>query len=253
MALVTTGLWARTAAAVVACLVTLTLGGATYTHAAGSAPSCDQLCSAKPTVKRWLGHLEQGRSRRAWRLMTWQSRRAIGGFDQFKEESSAWAEGWGAWAEAKDRALELRVIAPKDGDADSVVTMSGRVAREGPYQRSASALPVITADGVTKVDPIHGRARIRPVHPTWGDRSTRRPRFVARVTRIRSRYNSVYFVVKGSSVEPQRAELRKIGPRAYRASLRWPRRLVAGPHVVTIASWGRDGFKAVAVRFKVPG
>lgn len=32
---------------------------------------------------------------------------------------------------------------------------------------------------------------------------------------------------------------------------RWPRPLSAGTHVVTISSWGRDGFKAVAVRFKV--
>jgi hypothetical protein len=61
----------------------------------------------------------------------------------------------------------------------------------------------------------------------------------------------VYFVVKGSRLDPQRADLERIGRHSYRATLRWPRRLSAGRHVVTITSWGRNGFKAVAVRFKV--
>jgi hypothetical protein len=183
--------------------------------------------------------------------MTKQSRRTIGGFVAFKRESSAWAEGWGAWARAKDRDFELRVIAPMDDDAASVVTMTGRVAREGPYRRSEAALPVITHDGDTKVDPLHGKARLKPVHPSGGETLARRPRFKAVVKRIRARYNSVYFVVKGSKVAPQRAKLERTGRRSYKATLKWPRRISPGPHVLTIASWGRHGFKAEAVRFKV--
>lgn len=216
-----------------------------------SAEGCGSLCSAIPTVKRWLGYLEEGRSRKAWRLITRQSRRAIGGFEAFKEESSAWAEGWGAWAKARRRAFELRVIAPMDSDAASVVTMTGKVALEGPYRRSAAALPVITRDGITKVDPVHGRARIRPTRPSGGETLTLRPRFKAVVKRIRARSNSVFFVIKGSKVEPQRADLRKIGRRSYWATVQWPRRLSNGSHVLTISSWGRHGFKAVAVRFRV--
>lgn len=240
----------RIAAVIVSGALTLSLMPAGYTSTSWSQRSCEQLCSAVPTVKRWLRHLEQGNSRSAWQLMTKQSRDAIGGFEQFKEESSAWAEGWGAWAEASNRSFELRVIAPKDGDADSVVTMTGRVPQEGPYRRSAAALPVMTRDNVTKVDPMHGKARVIPKRPTWGQTIRSRPRFEATVRRIRGGYNSVYFVVKGSKVEPQRAKLEKTGRRSYRAALRWPRRLTAGPHVVTIASWGRDGHKAVAVRFQ---
>jgi hypothetical protein len=131
------------------------------------------------------------------------------------------------------------------------VTMTGKVAQEGPYRRSAAALPVITHDGTTKVDPVHGRAQIRPARPRNGETLSRRPRFKATVKRIRARYNSVYFVVKGSRVEPQRANLKKVGRRSYRATLKWPRRLGAGRHVLTISTWGRHGFKAVAVPFKV--
>ena len=81
----------------------------------------------------------------------------------------------GAWAEAKKRAFELRVIAPMDDDADSVVTMTGRVALEGPYRRRAAALPVQTRDGVTKVDPARGRAVIRRLRPK-AETVARRPR-----------------------------------------------------------------------------
>ena len=83
-----------------------------------------------------------------------------------------------------------------------------------------SALPVITRDGTTKVDPVHGRAQIRPVRPSGGETFTRRPRFQAVVKRIRARYNSVYFIVKGSRLDPQRAKLKKIGRRSYRATLK---------------------------------
>ena len=210
-----------------------------------------QLGSVKPTVKRWLEYVEESKSRKAWRLMTKQSRRTIGGFEAFKKESSAWAEGWGAWAKARRRDFEVRVIAPMDDVAASVVTMTGIVAQESPWRRSTAALPVITHDGITKVDPVHGRAQIRPRHPSGGETLTHRPRFKAIVKRIRARYNSVYFVVKGSQLDPQRAKLERIGRRSYSATLRWPRRLNSGPHVVTIASWGRHGFKAMAVRFKV--
>jgi hypothetical protein len=155
------------------------------------------------------------------------------------------------WAKARRRDFEVRVIAPMDDDAASVVTMTGIVAQEGPRRRSAAALPVITHEGATKVDPVHGRAQIRAVRPNGGETLTHRPRFKALVKRIRGRYNSVFFVVKGSKLDPQRARLERIGRRSYRATFKWPRRLSAGPHVLTIASWGRDGFKAVAVRFKV--
>jgi hypothetical protein len=241
----------RTLAAVLAGAVTLSLAPLAQTNAESSAESREQLRSVIPTVTRWLGYLEEGKSRKAWRLMTRQSRQTIGGFDEFKRESSAWAEGWGAWAKARRRDFEVRVIAPMDDDAASVVTMTGRVAQEGPYRRSAAALPVITHDGTTKVDPVHGRAQIRPVRPRGGETLTHRPRFKAVVKRIRARSNSVFFIVKGSKVEPQRANLDRIGRRSFRATLKWPRRLGAGRHVLTIASWGRHGFKAESVRFKV--
>ena len=237
-------------APLVASAVAISLALPAFVPAESSAQEC-ALCSVKPTVRRWLEYLEEGRSRKAWRLMTKQSRRTIGGFDAFKNESSAWAEGWGAWASARKRDFEVRVIAPMDDDAASVVTITGIVAQEGPWRRSAAALPVITHDGLTKVDPVHGRAEIRPVRPSGGETLKRRPRFKAVVKRIRARYNSVFFVVKGSKLVPQRADLDRIGRRSYRATLRWPRRLNAGPHVLTISTWGRHGFKAAAVRFKV--
>ncbi len=237
-------------AALLAGALALSLVQPPATIAASSAEG-SQLRSVKPTVRRWLEYVEEGKSRKAWRLMTKQSRRTIGGFEAFKKESSAWAEGWGAWAKARRRDLELRVIAPMDDDAASVVTMTGIVAQEGPWRRSAAALPVITHDGVTKVDPVHGRAEIRPQRPSGGETLTHRPRFKAVVKHIRARYNSVFFAVKGSRLDPQRAKLERIGRRSYRATLKWPWRLSAGPHVLTIASWGRNGFKAVAVRFKV--
>jgi hypothetical protein len=218
---------------------------------AGPPTAGDPPASAIPTVKRWLEYLEDGKSRKAWRLIAKPSRRSIGGFKNFKSESSAWAEGWGAWAEAKKRDFELRVIAPMDDDADSVVTITGRVALEGPYRRRAAALPIQTRDGSTKVDPVHGKAVIRRVRPSGGDAVGHRPRFKALVRHIRARDNSVYFMVKGSKVAPTMAKLHKIGRRSYQATLKWPRRLSSGRHLLTVASWGRAGFKAYAVRFKV--
>lgn len=241
----------RILAVMVVGAVTLSLAPPIHTTGSSAVEKCEQLCSVIPTVKRWLRYLEKGKSRKAWRLMTRQSRRTIGGFKAFKRESSAWAEGWGAWAKARKRHFELRVIAPMDDDAASVVTMTGKVAQEGPYRRSAAALPVITHNGATKVDPAHGRAQIRPKRPSGGETLSRRPRFKAIVKRIRARFNSVYLVVKGSRLDPQRAKLKRIGRRSYTATLKWPRRLSVGPHVLTISSWGRHGFKAVAVRFKV--
>lgn len=241
----------RIRAAVLSGALMLTLAPDTSIGPASAGSCGEEPCSAIPVVKKWLEHLEEGESRRAWRLMTKQTRRAIGGFEQFKKESSAWAEGWGAWNSARDRDFELRVIAPMDMDAASVVTITGRVAQEGPFKRSAAALPVITHDGESKVDPVDGKARIEPIRPTWGEKLGRRPRFKAAIKRIRARFNSAYFVVKGANVEPQRAKLKRVGRRSYKAVVNWPRRLSSGPHVVTIASWGRHGFKAVAVRFRV--
>jgi hypothetical protein len=238
-------------------LVVVTVGALTLSSmpaADSSAPSPTSrgdLCSVVPTVKRWLRYLEKGKSRKAWRLITKRSRRGIGGFERFQDESSAWSEGWGAWARARQRDFEVRVIAPMDEDAASVVTMTGRIAQEGPYRRSAAALPVVTRDGRTKVDPVHGRVRIRPVRPSGGEALGRQPRFKAIVKRIRARSNVVYFVVKGANPAPQEAKLHRIGRRSYKATLRWPHRLRPGRHVLTIASWGRNGFKAEVVRFKV--
>jgi hypothetical protein len=237
-------------AALLAGALTLSLAPPALTTATFSAEG-RQLRSVKPTVRKWLQYVEEGKSRKAWRLMTKQSRRTIGGFEAFKKESSAWAEGWGAWAKARRRDFDVRVIAPMDDDAASVVTMTGIVAQEGPWRRSAAALPVITHDGVTKVDPVHGRAEIRPLRPSGGETLKHRPRFKAVVKHIRARYNSVFFAVKGSKLDPQGTKLERIGRRSYRATLRWPRRLSAGRHVLTISTWGRQGFKAVTVRFKV--
>lgn len=140
-----------------------------------------------------------------------------------------------------------------DADADPVVTIGGRVAREGFLRRTAAALPVQTRDGVTKVDPIDGSARVRAVHPTEGQTVKARPRFWAIVRGIRARYNAVFFIVKGSRVEPERAKPTRIGRGTYRTMLAWPRRLSATPHELTIVSWGRAGFRAEAVRFKARG
>jgi hypothetical protein len=234
-------------------LIALSLIPPTQTIAALPVASGDPPTPAIRTVKRWLEYLEEGRSRRAWRLIAKPSRRNIGGFVEFKAQSSAWAEGWGAWAKAKKRDFELRVIAPMDENADSVVTMRGRVALEGPYRRRAAALPVQTRDGVTKVDPVRGKAVIRRIHPSNGGVVGRRPRFKAIVRHIRARNNSVYFMVKGSKVDPTRARLHKIGRRAYRATVNWSRRVSPGRHVLTVASWGRAGFKAAAAHFRVRG
>jgi hypothetical protein len=84
-----------------------------------------------------------------------------------------------------------------DDDAQSVVTMTGRVAQEGPYRPKAAALPVQTRDGVTKVDAVHANAVIRPLRPTKGEALKRRPRFKAIVRHIRARNSAVYFVVRG--------------------------------------------------------
>lgn len=231
--------------------VTFSLIPSGQTIAASPTTTGDPPRSAIPTVRRWLEYLEDGKSRKAWRLIAKSSRRTIGGFENFKSESSAWAEGWGAWAEAKKRDFELRVIAPMDDDADSVVTMTGRVALEGPYRWRAAALPVQTHDGDTKVDPADGKLAIRGIRPSSGDTVGRRPRMSAVVRGIRARSNTVFFMVKSSKVAPTRASLDRIGRRTYRATLKWPQRLSPGHHVLTVASWGGAGFKADAVRFKV--
>ena len=231
--------------------VALSLIPAGQMIAASPTTTGDPPTSAIPTVKRWLEYLEDGKTRKAWRLIAKSSRRTIGGYDNFEAESSAWAEGWGAWADAKKRDFELRVVAPMDDDADSVVTMTGRVALEGPYRRRAAALPVQTRDGDTKVDPAHGKVVIHRIRPANGDTVGRRPRMKAVVGGIRARRNTVFFMVKGSDVAPTRARLDRIGRRTYRATLKWPERLSPGRHVLTVASWGGAGFKADAVRFKV--
>lgn len=56
--------------------------------------------------------------------------------------------------------------------------------------------------------------------PSGGETLARRPRFKTIVKRIRARYNSVYFVVKGSRVAPQRAKLKRTGRRSYKATLK---------------------------------
>jgi hypothetical protein len=56
---------------------------------------------------------------------------------------------------------------------------------------------VTTRDGVTRVDPVHGREVINPVRPSEGQRLGHRPGFKAIVKHVRARYNSVYFIVKG--------------------------------------------------------
>ncbi|MGH2736534.1 MAG: hypothetical protein ACRDKZ_13220 [Actinomycetota bacterium] len=219
-------------------------------HAPASAAP-QSLRSAVPTVKRWLDHLEEGRSRKAWKLMARPTRRAIGGFQEFKDQRSAWAEGYGAWASARKGDFELKVVAPMDDDADSVVTMTGRVAREGPHRRAADALPVHTRDGTTKVDPINGNAVIRPRNPGPHESTGRKPTLKAVVKHITAKTTSVYFAVKGSRVDAQRARLRRTGPHTYVATVRWPRRLGLGHHVLTIAAWGKRDFQARTVRFKV--
>lgn len=238
----------RPAALVVAAALTVSIAPL---HAPASAGVPRSLRSAVPTVRRWLGHLEDGESRKAWRLMAEPTRRAIGGFQEFKNERSAWAEGWGAWASARNRDFELRVIAPMDEDAASVVTMTGRIAQEGPYRGAAAALPVHTVNGRTKVDPVHGNAGIAPRNPAEGEAVGRTPPLKALVDHIVARNTSVYFTVKGSRVAPRRADLERIGRRRFKATAKWPRRLHLGRHVLTIVALGRNDFQARAVRFRV--
>jgi hypothetical protein len=245
---IATRLPTRTTAFAVAALVALSISPSLGVASAEVPPS---LRSAIPTVKRWLANLEEGRARKAWALMAQPTRRAIGGFDEFKDEKSAWAEGWGAWASARDRDFTLDVVAPMDEDAASVVTITGRVAREGPFQSAVAALPVQTVNGRTEVDPIHGNAVIRSGHPLPEGTINRRPIFQATIQGIRARNTSVTFSVKGSRVGPQRADLTKIGRRKYLANVKWPGRLSEKRHVLTITAWGSGDFKSEALRFRV--
>ncbi len=66
---------------------------------------------------------------------------------------------------------------------------------------------MITHDGITKVDPLPGRAEIRAVRPSGDEALTQRPRFKAIVKHIRARSNSVFFVVKGSKVDPSEGKV----------------------------------------------
>jgi len=93
---------------------------------------------AETAVARFLGATRQGRWRAAYSLLDSETQQRLGGYDGFFGSRSEYSEGLAAFADAPD----LRLTTLPLGDGDSVVTVTGRVTREGMTEDAAFAFPV---------------------------------------------------------------------------------------------------------------
>lgn len=119
--------------------------------------------AAESAADRWIGALAAGDDDVAWDLLADQSRRSVGGRSGFDGRRSELAEGWAAWAEAKDvtyRPISL-MDSPEGGNklpADiprlGVVVITGRVTQEGTTAFRTVSLPVRGNKDRAQVDPF---------------------------------------------------------------------------------------------------
>ncbi len=104
------------------------------------------------TVLAWVDALGEGDTASAWASLGPASRAHFGSQSAFAAESSALAEGYGAWSGADPEHLLVTPL-PSSGDGLLVVvTLVGDVQLDGATGQRADAFPVRIVDGNAKVE-----------------------------------------------------------------------------------------------------
>lgn len=132
-------------------------GGAAASSTSAAAPTSVATltgpAAAAPTeaVLAWVAALGEGDTDAAWDALGPASREHFGSSSAFAAESSALAEGYGAWSAAEPD--DVIVTALTNGGQLVVVTLVGEVHQEGTVQHRADAFPVRVSGGEAVVEP----------------------------------------------------------------------------------------------------
>lgn len=127
------------------------------------------------TVLAWVGALGEGASADAWDSLGPASRAHFGSQSAFAAESSALAEGYGAWSGTEPEQVIVTPL-PSSGDGQLVVvTLVGDVQQEGSTVRRADAFPVRIVDGNAKVEMWAFAGELQLVVPEGEPRGHERP------------------------------------------------------------------------------
>jgi hypothetical protein len=138
--------------------VSVTTSVKTLTGPAAQAPT--------DAVLAWLAALGEGDTDAAWEAMGPASRDHFGSASAFAAESSALAEGYGAWSAVEPD--DVIVTPLVSGGQLVVVTLVGEVDQEGTRQRRADAFPVRMSGGEAVVEPWAFAGELEMVVP-YGD------------------------------------------------------------------------------------
>jgi hypothetical protein len=106
------------------------------------------------SAQAWVTAVAAGETDTAFELMGQASQEAVGGRDGFGKLSSALSEGVAAFSRADDARWTETAAVPGGEEPVVLVTVTGTVTREGMTEHDAYAIPVTTADGEPRVEPL---------------------------------------------------------------------------------------------------
>lgn len=111
--------------------------------------------AATTAVLTWIDAIAEGDVDTSWSALGPASQRHWGSKEDFEDERSGLAEGYGAWSAADPDVM----VTSLDSGADDlvVVTLVGSVEREGHTEHRADAFPVRVVDGEARVE-LYARA-----------------------------------------------------------------------------------------------
>jgi hypothetical protein len=202
---------------------------------------------ARAVVQRYVEALGAGDARAAWKLMSLEARRAVGGYDRFEMlVSDTLRDGLGAFASAQDvRYLASMAFPPGQNlepdylGLSGAVTVFGTIASEGTPQPRLAVVPF-------EYDRDRGRVL---VHQSFDGRSTvflsgssadgklvRGRLFEAMAS---SGTNDVSFHIDGDAFDFEAVTARQLTD-GVRLRARLPRSLTPGRHVLTMILIDKD-------------
>jgi len=158
---------------------------------AASAPT-----RADDAARAWVAALARGETDRAWAVLAARSRAAVGGRQRFNAMQAELANRWGPWHRGTGVRYAVVSVPGTSSEKRAVVVLTGTITRNGVQRRISTALPVRTANGVSKVDPLVDLGRVE-FQPPSGSKISATPTFDAYVPATRT----VHFVIDSRGYE----------------------------------------------------
>lgn len=222
---------------------------ATPTPAPEPTPTPVVAASAEEAARLWVEAAAAGDTTAAWQLLGPASRAAVGSEDDLARLRTELAEGWGAWADARNGEVVVAELDELVGRSYVVVTFTGEIVQEGPRAPAAAALPVVEEGGIAVVEPFARGPLVEFVDPPEDDPPAAMDPEGPVVVRVSEDLVDVWALIDGDT-ELELVEGDTVGDLVeFTAELDDP--LPEGLHTITVVYRTRTAFHADAVLVEV--